>query len=167
MTVKPLSNIDIEKKLASHEINIKFVPYHTLKFIKRIDDIIPCILLYELHWPIGHWVTIFRNSQGLQYFDPTGEVPDALLETNFEHPAGRVKMNADYTYLNGLLAQTGEPIIYNDKPLQTSKSNTCGYWCAVRLLFGDLTNDEFVNEWKKIKNGAERQRKIVRIYESI
>lgn len=165
-TVKPLSNIEIQEKLKRHRINIKFIPYHTLKTFTNIEDILPCILLYELHYPVGHWVALFRNHEGLNYFDPTGEVPDALLETNFDHPAGRVKMGADYTYLNRLLAQTGEPIIYNDKQLQTPNTNTCGYWCGVRLICGNIKQDDFVKEFKS-KKGAERQRVIVKLYESI
>jgi len=164
-TAKPLSDKDIEKKLLKHKIIINFVPYHTLKTIKNINDILPCILLYELHFPIGHWVALFRNNEGLNYFDSTGEIPDALLETNFEHPCGRVKMGADFTYLNSLLAQTGEQIIYNEIPLQTHNTNTCGYWCAVRLLFGQMKQDDFVSEFKN-KKGSERQRLIIRLFET-
>lgn len=166
MSIRPLSNIDIQKKLSAKGLDIQFIPYHILKHYEDINDILPCILLYELHYPIGHWVALFRNGEGINYFDSTGEVPDALLETNFAHPSGRVKMGADYTYLNRLLLNSGENIIYNDKPLQTKNTNTCGYWCAVRLLCWGIPQDKFVNEFMH-KNGAQRQKIIVQLYNKL
>ena len=43
-----LSNLNIIDFLGNFDIPIKFVPYHELPDIEHIDDILPCILLYEL-----------------------------------------------------------------------------------------------------------------------
>lgn len=167
--VEPLSNNDISKKLNKYGLNVDFVPYKQLKHLDSLDDIIPCFLLYQQHYPIGHWVALFRNEEGVNYFDPTGRVPDKLIETNFDNPAGRVEMNADYTYLNQLLLQAsenGEQIIYNDQPLQIDDSNTCGFWTGIRLMTTDILNDEF-NELFMDYDGDERQKKIVKIWKKL
>lgn len=159
----PLSNTEISNKLEKYGLDVEFVPYRQLKYVKSLNDIMPCILLYQHHYPIGHWVALFRNHEGINYFDPTGKVPDALLETNYDHPAGRVAMNADYTYLNDLLYKLNEPIIYNDFPLQTPDSNTCGAWVSMRLLSSNLKNDEFVKLFKH-HNPIDRQKLIWKMY---
>jgi len=162
----PLSNNDIEEKMCKYGINADFVPYRQLKYINSLDEIMPCFLLYQHHFPIGHWVALFRNSQGINYFDPTGRVPDVLLETNYDHPAGRVKMNADFTYLNNLLYKCEGKIIYNDYPLQTPESNTCGAWVGVRLLASNIFNDDFVKLFEPY-DGEKRQRKIWALFHHI
>lgn len=164
---QPLSNKDITKALAKHGIDVNFVLYSELKHIDSLREIMPCILLYELHYPVGHWVCVFVNREGIQYFDPTGHVPDSLLETNFDHPAGRVKMSADFTYLNQLLLnlvnQTGQPMIYNDFPVQTKNSNTCGAWCFLRLLCQNMTCNEFIDSFKHL-NGSKRQEVVAKMW---
>jgi len=170
-TVDPLSNIDIQNKLKKYDINIKFVPYKSLKNINSLEDILPCILLYQLHFPIGHWVALFKNDEGINYFDPLGYVPDKLLKSNFSHPEGRESMNADYTYLNQLLLEYIDDnklngVVYSNDKLQGSKTNTCGYWCATRLLCGHITNDDFNDEFMKMKQ-SEREKKIIKLYRKL
>ena len=157
----PLSNTDIVDKLKKHNINIRFIPYHELKDVKKIDDLLPCILLYELHHPIGHWVALWRNKDGINYFDSTGHVPDGLLDT-FENPYGRKAMGADYTYLLKLLSDKA-PIIYNEVKLQRDGTVTCGAWCAVRLLCGDVSCDDF-NEMFMDIAPKDREAKIEALY---
>jgi hypothetical protein len=169
MNAPPLSNNDISRKLEKYGLDVEFVPYKQLKYLTSLDEIIPCFLLYQQHYPIGHWVALFKNQEGMNYFDPTGKVPDILLETNYDHPAGRIAMNADFTYLNNLLyksAEDGYKIIYNDVPLQTPDSNTCGYWTSVRLLTKDVKNDDF-NKLFNSYSDDERQEKIVNIYKRL
>lgn len=166
MDVKPLSNNEITEKLAKYGVNVRFIPYHILQYIEDIDQILPCILLYEHHFPIGHWVAIFKNSDGMNYFDSTGRVPDDLLVNNFDNPKGRGVMGADFTHLLRLFKNTGQKLIYNEVPLQTPGTNTCGYFSGVRLLTQNLTNDQFNDCWKGI-SGKERQRKIVALWNEL
>lgn len=170
MKVEPLSNIDITKKLAKYGIKINFVVYKDLKHLTSLDEVIPCILLYQLMYPIGHWVALFVNKEGINYFDPTGHVPDQLLKDNFQHPLGREAMNADYTYLSQLLLEysedTGLPIIYNEIELQPPNTNTCGYHCGLRLYFSNYTNDEYNQIWTKYSK-ADIQRKIVKLWKKL
>jgi hypothetical protein len=164
--IQPLSDLQVTEKLQRYGIFVKFIPYENLRYVSEIDDIIPCLLLYQLHYPVGHWTVIFRDTKNgkINYFDPIGKKPDQLLETNFGHPSGREKMGADFTYLLNLLSNCDEQIVYNEYPLQLPSDNTCGYWCFLRLLTMNLTNDEFNNCWKKF-TPIERERKIVKVYE--
>lgn len=166
MTDKPLTNNDIIAKTAKYDLHIRFVLYHELKGIRSIDEILPCILLYELHDQVGHWICLFRNQEGINYFDPTGRIPDTLLKTHFENSKGRKKMNADFTYLNRLLFNSNEKITYNSDKLQPDGSMTCGYWCSVRLIYSNIKNNEFNNEFMKLPT-KKREQKIVKIYSSL
>lgn len=166
----PLSNDDIMKILNKNGIDANFVQYHQLKNMEKIDDVLPCILLYELHFPIGHWCTIFVNHEGLNYFDSTGHIPDQLLETNFDNPKSRESLGADFTFLNALLydymARHKCKLIYNEYKLQSENSNTCGCWTAVRLLTQGLTNNEFNNIWKQY-HIKQRQEKVIKLFHSL
>jgi hypothetical protein len=161
--VTPLSNKDILSKCQKYGVNIKFVLYRDLKYVEKINDILPCILLYELHEKVGHWVCLWRNRYGINYFDPTGRTPDRLLINHFQNENGRRLLNADYTYLNRLLYLSKEDITYNSDMLQPDDSMTCGYWCAVRMIYRDVQNDEFNKHFLKY-NEAMRERKIVKLY---
>lgn len=170
MQVKPLSNEDIIKKLAKYGIPIRFILYKELKHLSSLEEILPCILLYQLMYPIGHWVALFVNNEGINYFDPTGHVPDQLLKDNFQHPAGREAMNADYTYLNQLLLEysedTGLPVIYNEVALQPPNTNTCGHWVTLRHLTWNIGNDDFNNLFKKIPVDK-RQDIVVKLWKKL
>lgn len=167
---KPLSNKDITDKLKSHGIDVSFIQYHKLKQLEQLDDILPCVLLYELHYPIGHFCCLFENKEGMNYFDSTGHVPDALLETNFDHVAGRQQMNADFTFLNALLLDYIQrhncKLIYNEYKLQSENTSTCGIWCTIRLLTQQLTNNEFNSLWKPY-NIKQRQDMVIKLFHKV
>lgn len=171
--VKALSNNEILSKLnIKYHLGIKFIPYHDLKEIQNIDEILPCILLMELHWPVGHWVCLYRSSKGIiQYFDPTGFKPDILNEIDFENPMGRGPLGADFTYLSKLLydnlEETEEPkIIYNEKSLQGPTSKTCGYWCSIKLLCQHISNDDFNRIWMAYPL-EKREELVVKLYQKL
>jgi len=172
--VEPLSDQDIIAKCRAHGVRIQFVPYEIFRGLEKIEDVIPSIVLYGLHIPCGHWVALFINEQGLNYFDPLGHIPDELMKTNYDEsdPGRRHREGADFTYLTNLLAdycdRTKSKIIFNEKPLQGPKTNTCGYWCTVRLCFGSMTNDQFNKTWmRKFPNQTQRELAIVKLYNKL
>lgn len=165
MEVLPLTNKDLTRKLINYGINVKFIPYEDVKYIKNINDILPCILLYQLHYPVGHWCVLFRNQQGINYFDSTGHIPDELLITNFDNIRGRKSLNADYTYLDKLLYENGKTIIYNEVELQPPNTMTCGYYCFMRLMTQSIINDDFVKILQDIPVD-ERERKVVKFWDN-
>lgn len=164
---KPLSNKDILRKCEKYNLNVKFVPYHELKNVKSLFDIMPCIILYELHNNVGHWVALWVNkTDGISYFDPTGRSPDRLLINHYDNTKSRQAMNADYTYLNLLLYKTKKEITYNSDMLQPDDSMTCGYWCSVRLIYGGVPNDDF-NAVFLHYTPAKREDMITKIYNTL
>ena len=166
MEVVALSNNDILAKLNKYNVPCQFVQYSDVKNVSHINQIIPCILLYELHFPVGHWVALFRNSQGINYFDSTGHYPDELNITNFDNPKGRKNMGADFTYLVKLLLDSNETIIYNEIRLQPEDTMTCGYWSGTRLLTQDITNKDFNDVFRRM-SVSNREDKIVKLWNSL
>ena len=189
MIAPPISTNDIDKKLAQYGQQHMCVQYKTLKHIDCLETILPCTLLYHHHGGqfIGHFVAIFVNDEGLNYWDPLGMVPDALLQdNNFDAPEGRIQGGADFTYLRSLLygyiTTEGEAprkpprkpphkpphkatsLIWNDKKIQSSKSENCGRWTTLRHIFHEMTNDDFNNEFLKMPM-VKREETIVKLFD--
>jgi hypothetical protein len=166
-SIKALTNNDISDFLGKHGLNVSYIPYHMIHEFERLNDVpLPWILLYELHHPVGHWVAVFMNHEGLNYFDPLGYKPDQLLIKHFMNPFGRELMGADETYLLKLMVNDFKFVTYNEKRLQQLKSKTCGYWCAIRLLCADISQDNFAKEFMKY-NGDARDMLIVKLYHEL
>jgi hypothetical protein len=168
--IPPLSDKQILDKCHSNGVPVKFVEYEELRNMQKLDEHLPMILLYQLHKPVGHWVSLFLNEEGINYHDPLGHVPDELLKTNFDHPAGRQAMGADFTYLTALLYKFCQDhkckCIYNEIPLQSSHTSTCGYFSTVRLLSSGITNNDYNQMWmKKFPKWQDRELAMVKLYQ--
>lgn len=164
MAVAALSNSDIQHLTDRFGLHVTIVMYHDIKHHSEdLVNMLPVVILYELNYPIGHWVAIFQNNQGLQYFDPTGKEPDELLIKHFKNPLGRKKLNADYTYLLSWMDDNFNEIIYNEIALQPPDTNTCGYWVGVRLVFYELSQEDFANAFSNFTDD-ERQKCIVQLF---
>jgi hypothetical protein len=166
----PMTDKELMTKLKKYDLHAHFVAYEDLKTFERLDDHLPMILLYQLHVPAGHFVSLFLNKEGLNYFDSRAYVPDKLLETHFDHTAGREAMGADHTYLNELilryLDEHDVKLIYNENKLQSQDSTTCGPWSAIRLIYGNVTNDEFWELWKDY-DIKQRQDMILKLWNKL
>ena len=89
---------------------------------------------------IGHWVAVFTNNQGNNYFDSYGGYPDELIVE---------KNTNDYDpRLSKWLLSNKEDIIYNDHNFQKN-GNSCGVWSFIRILFKDLTDEQFEDAFKE------------------
>lgn len=153
----PLSNLDIQQK-----VNCKFYPYEFVNKINNINDFLPkSLILYQLA-EIGHFVCIFQNKEGINFFDSYGYKPDEQL--NFMPDELKKKLKHDYTYIIRLLLNQPYPIIYNEYKLQKLKASTCGHWCTIRLIYSDLTNDEFASVFKNVKD---KDKLIVKLFNSV
>jgi hypothetical protein len=154
---KPLNNIDIQNK-----VGCDFILYENMMNIRNINELLPkTLILYQLH-KVGHFCCVFKNDEGINFFDPLGiYVDDELLLTS---PDRKHKLHHDFTYLTKLLSDVKDtPIIYNEYQLQGHKTSTCGDWCAIRMIYSDLFNDEFKDCFNGIKN---RDKLIVKLYNS-
>lgn len=153
---KPLSGHDIQEIFHG---KCKIVLYKELTNYRSIDALLAphgrvCILyVWALNpSPFGHWICVFKNvNNNIEVFDPFGTWIDATLDT-FD-TRFRKENNEYYKQLSHLLYHSNYEVEYNDKQLQNKKSNTCGKWCAYRMLRNDLTieefNDMFSNDTKK------------------
>lgn len=144
---KSLSSTDISKFL-NGKANI--IAYDTLHKYNHIDQLLgkygSCVILFLTKPNYGHWTCVFNNINGaIEFFDSYGFKPDSELkyiDKNFRNISYQ-----NYPYLDALLYDSGRNIEYNDHQFQSKKPNhnTCGRWVCLRLLFKDLTLEEFSN----------------------
>ena len=150
----PLSNIDVQNK-----VGCKFILYENMHKVNNINELLPMtLILYQLA-NVGHFCCVFRNKEGINFFDPLGFKPDDELKLSNDYAP-----NHKFTYLIKLLSNTNEQIIYNEYKLQASGTSTCGHWCTVRMSSINLTCDEFADCFRGVKN---RDEIIVKIFNSI
>lgn len=160
----PYNISELEEKLAKYGEHFKVIPYLDLHHYEKIEDIVPCVLLYQRIVPIGHFVSLFINEEGLNYFDPTGFIPDSILHEDMPQIINHAVLCEK---LLEFTERTGIPVIYNEYALQGGKDvATCGPWSVTRLLFSELPNEEFKNLFKKI-SVKERQKKIIKLYQKL
>lgn len=94
----------------------------------------------------GHWCCLYLNSKGLNFFDSYGNKPDDQYKFIPNHIAKA--LNGSLKRLTSMLynAAHNVPIEYNEYELQDysdKKVATCGRWCIVRLLYPEITVDDF------------------------
>ena len=153
----PLKGRDILQILKG-DTNI--IEYGDLYNINSLNDIFKnesCVILYRSSPSLAHWCCVFKNKEGLNFFDPYGVIIDNEID-EIE------KMNPEYAnqyYNNGkkrlielILKDKYEHIIYNEYKMQQMKSNinTCGRHCCCRLLYKNLSLEDYVKELSKYSN---------------
>jgi hypothetical protein len=101
------------------------------------------MLLYTPNSPTeGHWVCLFRNKDGIHYFDSYGDKPDTEDDLNGQEPL-----------LTQLLSESQLPVFYNTKRYQKLRTDiaTCGRHCIARLIYKNKSPDAYnhiVNQFK-------------------
>lgn len=139
-----LSGKDI-LKLINNKANL--ISYDELKNVKNIKDIMKhgaCIILYLSEKHYGHWVCVFyRNKDLIEFFDPYGISID--LEKNWIPKEKQKSLGVEKNYLSKLLANSGSKIEFNHYHFQKKgdKNAVCGRWVAIRLIFRNISIDEF------------------------
>ena len=91
----------------------------------------------------GHWCTLFKRGNILEFFNPYGGYPDNTL--NFITKKFRDSSNQNYTYLSKLLLECPYELEYNEHKFQKMNINTktCGRHCAIRLYFRELSLENY------------------------
>ena len=124
---------DTELKYYLPDCNIKTYP--ELRNIKDIEELLPkndsyFILLYLDTPNSGHWTTLKRFNNDIEYFCSYGTYPDKQM--NWYGKALREELGERELYLTKLLNKTGLNVNYNDIDYQ-NKDNldivTCGRHC--------------------------------------
>lgn len=156
----PLNNNEILQKID----NCKFILYENMHKIKSIYELLPkTLILYQIYPNYGHFCCVFQNDEGINFFDPIGLIVDK--ELNIIEVKRRHKTYQNYPYLTKLLYNynDGKKIIYNQYKLQHTGTATCGYFCAIRLYYSNLSNDEFHDAYKPYK-GYEKEIRTVKLF---
>ena len=138
----PLSDADVMRLV---EGKAKVLVYDELNDYNSLDDIIgphgACFILYG-PTNFGHWTALFKMKDGktVEFFDPYGKMPDHWLDKN------------KYPILSYYLYHSGYNLTYNEHAFQAKGEgiNTCGRWCALRLVFRDLSLKGFAKLFKHV-----------------
>ena len=146
----PLSDTQVK---ALCDGKVKIVTYPELARCKSMKELLApynsVIILYISMGNVGHWCALNQVSDGkgkkklLEFFDPYGSKPDDHL---FPLPADfRKKNNMIRAHLCNLMYDSGFPLSYNEHGFQKLAENiqTCGRWCALRVMLKDLTLKQF------------------------
>ena len=141
MSAVPLINVPLTlTQMREYAPTAYIMKYSGLQKFDKLPPL-PLILLYETEPNHGHWVAIVNTPDGIEHFDSYGILPDGELRWV---PADLKKQTGqDVKRLLGMLYESGQKINYNDYKLQGKDTATCGRWCALRILFHKLTNQEF------------------------
>lgn len=146
---------------------IQIIKYSDIHKINNVYDMIDnphkaCFILYQDSVNSGHWCLLFERKDGiLEFFDPYGLEIDK--QHSFFNDKTRKYTNQDKPYLTYLLLTNGDNIEYNNHRFQKMKDgiNTCGKWCIHRLIYDDLTLDEYYNMFKKYKNKDKKINELI------
>ena len=153
-----LSDVDIQKLLAPDKT--KIIIYPDLKKYSDInqcfDKLGRCVLLYPLFSEYaGHWVGMLKHpDKTIEYFDAYSNKPDTEKAWISKEQVAELGMTENY--LSNLLKKAhddGYTILYNPYKLQSDKRNVndCGRHVVVRLLFKNLSLDNYVQYIKDRK----------------
>ena len=162
------------KKISGRDI--KVITYPEIESYSTIGDVLrpygSTIILYMTGEGYGHWVALFKTDNGpIEFFDSYGYFPDSELK--FTNPEYNSHMIIEYPFILKLLYDTEYPIEYNEHKYQSKKDgiSTCGRWCAFRIRYKWMSNDEFFNFIKRlskyfnIKDKDELIAEITSLYE--
>jgi hypothetical protein len=140
----PIGAKDILKRIKTN-----IVYYEDLKKYKRIEDLLypydSAILMYKSQPYYGHWVCIFKNKKGIEFFDSYGDKPDEEkkhISKSFLLESGQFN-----DMMLDLLIDAADRynIFYNEHKIQDNKASTCGKHCILRLMMKELDTDEYYN----------------------
>jgi len=131
----PLDDTEIKHYLPEARI----LKYSELSIYKTIEQLLPhpksyVIVLIEATVNNGHWITITRFENIIEYFDSYGLYPDQNLTWIPENK--REILGQSVPYISNLFDKTKLKVVYNDVNYQKagSKVATCGRYCVFRIL---------------------------------
>jgi len=128
---------DIESYLP----NCKIIEYNDLGQYSEITDLLTkpidfvIILIETTSDNVGHWVTVLKYGNTIEFFNSYGKAPDVQKNTLISK-AKNIEFGQTQNYLTNLLVKSDFNIVYNKLQLQkyTNGSTTCGRWVCARIL---------------------------------
>lgn len=152
----PLSTLDV-LNLLDNKVNV--VIYKDLKKFKSIDQLLEpyncCIILYESKPKFGHWCSIIKYGNNIEYFNPYGgDIDNSLdnIDNNFKKNS-----NQDYPYLSKLFVDSNYNLHFNEFKFQKRNNNvnTCGRHCVVRCYFKNYDIYEYKDILDELKGNMD------------
>ena len=125
----------------------KVMLYEELEQYNTIEDAMgehgAIALLYQEQKFFGHWACVLDQGNYIEIYDSYGVPVDDELkfsEFNMRKHEGTIQ-----PHLTVLLNKSGRKVIHNSRKLQLLRQNvnTCGRYCALRILMRDLPMDKF------------------------
>mgnify|MGYP003651063950 CR=1 FL=1 len=108
------------------------------------------IILYRWSGEYGHYIAACLQDNGnIQLFDSTGHGPDDLRSLQTEEKAAdlgqeRRRLLADIRQMDNAKA------FYQNQAVQGKGAETCGRWCALRVVFRDFSEDDFTDAFNNL-----------------
>jgi len=148
------------RSLSGHEMlklnpDARLLKYTDLYKYDNIADVFgdkkKVILLYLLQSDYsGHWVCLFLNHKGLNFYDSYGVPYDYQLDVLTREK--RKQLHEEKDYLSKLLKPY--PVYFNEITYQGKGTETCGCFVTHRLHNYHLTDGEYLDSLKKrnVKN---------------
>jgi len=180
---KSKADVDLSHPLSGDEImdadpSIHVLTYGQLAHYKSIDQLLKkfekIVLLYFNKEDFGHWVALFKNKQGINFFDSYGTMPDKNQVQDVDINVMK-KYGQMHPLLVDMLLDSTHPIRYNDVQYQAYGKrdgkiiNTCGQHCVVRLINSDMSEKEYLDYiiMNMIKNNMSSDATAVTIFNSL
>lgn len=140
-----LSEDQLLRALSGH---VKIISYSDLKNYRTLESLLKpynkVIILFAITSPLnGHWTCLHKRTSGEVIFtDSYGLEP---MDENHYVPASIVKYVSEQfrPYIYQLFSNYRHPIHYSQYRLQSPNTSVCGRYCIVRLLYPELSEDQF------------------------
>jgi hypothetical protein len=126
------------------------ITYNQLENIDSVDQLFSqygrndsVVILYLDSWNSGHYTSLYRENNVIQFFDSYGFAPDRELQyVSFYIDQGG---SPHLTRILNNARQEGYTIDHNIYDLQKKDRSitTCGIWCITRLKFRNLSHEQF------------------------
>ena len=160
-----LTNFDIYRIL-KNKCNI--VEYSQLYNVKKLSDImsydLPLVILYRSSQQTAHWCCLFQHkNRSIEFHDSYGLIIDMEINKihNINQPFYDSYYNNGYKKLSELIIKGNyNEIIYNQYHLQLNNKpniNTCGRHVCSRLIFKDLSLEEYIKIMNFKNHGLDYQ----------
>jgi len=150
----PLTGGDM-LRIADGKTNI--ILYEDLENVNDINDVLSphdaVIILYQTAENFGHWVTLLKDGNTIEFYDAYGLNVDEELNLDNEFHK-RIHEGKIVPHLSHLINQSGYKVIFNRERLQSKLSdvNTCGRYCALRVRLRNYSIEKFNGLWKNNKH---------------
>ena len=124
------------------------ISYEDLHNLETLDSVLlpydAVVILYQTSDSFGHWVTLLRRGNTLEFYDSYGLRPDEELNMDNEFHK-RIHNGEVVPHLSHLIRQDGYRVIYNSKRLQKNleDENTCGRYAALRVRLRNFSVSKF------------------------